>query len=146
MQAAVGVAQLDKLEAFIETRRRNFDYLKAALAPLEDRLILPEATPNSRPSWFGFPITLRPEAPIGRNELVVALNQAKVATRLLFAGNLLRQPAYLGIRHRVIGDLTNADRIMNDTFWVGVYPGLGEAQLDYIVETMRRALSGPRAR
>jgi CDP-4-dehydro-6-deoxyglucose reductase, E1 len=145
MQAAVGVAQLDKLDGFIETRRRNFDFLKEGLAPLQDQLILPEATPNSRPSWFGFPITVREDAGIGRNELVAALEQAKIATRLLFAGNLLRQPAYLDIEHRVVGELTNADRVMNQTFWIGLYPGLGETQLEYVVDTLRRSLSASRS-
>jgi CDP-6-deoxy-D-xylo-4-hexulose-3-dehydrase len=146
MQAAVGVAQLDKLEGFIDARRRNFDFLTNALAPLEDQIILPVATPNSTPSWFGFPITVREDAGVGRNELVAALEQTKIATRLLFAGNLLRQPAYLNIKHRVVGELTNADRVMNDTFWIGLYPGLGEPQLEYVADTMRRALAGATTR
>ena len=146
MQAAVGVAQLDKLEGFIAARRRNFDYLKEGLAGLEEQVILPEATPHSVPSWFGFPITVREEAGIERNAVIAGLEQAKIATRLLFAGNLLRQPAYRDIPHRVVGELTNADRVMNQTFWIGVYPGLGEPQLAYVIETLQGLLAAARTR
>ncbi len=139
MQAAVGVAQLEKLEGFIEQRRQNFAYLLEGLRPLEEFLILPEATPHSDPSWFGFPITVRESVPISRNDLVRALELQKIGTRLLFGGNLLRQPAYKDIPHRKIGDLETADQIMNQTFWVGVYPGLVKAMLDHIVETLTRA-------
>jgi CDP-4-dehydro-6-deoxyglucose reductase, E1 len=139
MQAAVGVAQLEKLEGFIEQRHQNFAYLLEELRPLEEFLILPEATPHSDPSWFGFPITVRESAPISRNDLVRALELQKIGTRLLFGGNLLRQPAYRNITHRKIGDLETADRIMNQTFWVGVYPGLNKAMLNHIVETLTRA-------
>lgn len=145
LQAAVGVAQLDKLDGFIATRRRNFAYLRAALAPLAEQLILPEATPNSVPSWFGFPITVREEAGLERNEVIAGLEQAKIATRLLFAGNLLRQPAYRDIPHRVVGELTNADRVMTQTFWIGLYPGLGETQLEYVVDTLHRSLRASRS-
>jgi CDP-6-deoxy-D-xylo-4-hexulose-3-dehydrase len=140
MQAAVGVAQLPKLPAFIEARRRNWRYLRERLAPLGDVLILPEPTPNSDPSWFGFPITVRAESPVPRNALVQRLEADRVATRLLFGGNLLRQPAYAGITHRVVGSLDNTDRIMHDTFWLGVYPALDEARLSYAVEVLARAL------
>ena len=140
MQAAVGVAQLEKLEGFIEKRRQNFAYLLEQLRPLEEHLILPEATPHSKPSWFGFPISVRESAPISRNDLVRALEAQKIGTRLLFGGNLLRQPAYKDIPHRKIGNLETADRIMNQTFWVGVYPGLTKAMLDHIVTTLARAL------
>ncbi|MGI8710739.1 MAG: lipopolysaccharide biosynthesis protein RfbH [Acidimicrobiales bacterium] len=136
MQAAVGVAQLKKLPGFIEIRKRNFKHLHAALQPLQEFLILPEATPNSDPSWFGFLITVRPDAPFSRNELVQHLNRAKIGTRLLFAGNLTRQPAYKDVNYRVVGELTNTDLVMNQTFWVGVYPGLTPPMLDYIAETI----------
>ena len=140
MQAAVGVAQLEKLEGFIEKRRQNFAYLLEQLRPLEEHLILPEATPHSDPSWFGFPITVRESAPISRNDLVRALEMQKIGTRLLFGGNLLRQPAYKDIPHRKIGNLETADRIMNQTFWVGVYPGLTKAMLDHIVSSVAQAV------
>jgi CDP-6-deoxy-D-xylo-4-hexulose-3-dehydrase len=136
MQAAIGVSQLHKLPAFNEARRANFAYLRAALEPLEDALILPEATPKSDPSWFGFPIALREGAPFTRDELTVRLNQRKIATRLLFAGNLTRQPAYRDVEYRVVGDLANTDFVMNRVFWVGVYPGLSRSQLDFVAETL----------
>ena len=141
MQAAVGVAQLEKLDGFIEARRRNFRYLHAALEPLSEFLILPEATPNSDPSWFGFPITVRPDAPVTRTELVRFLESKRVATRLLFGGNLVRQPAYEESVYRVHGELTNADLIMHGTFWVGIYPALGPKHLDYVAETIAGALA-----
>lgn len=131
MQAACGLAQLEKAARFIQTRRTNFAFLKERLASTEEFLILPEATLRSEPSWFGFPVTLRPEAGVSRVDLLRYLDQYKIGTRLLFAGNLTRQPYFQGRRHRVSGDLTNTDRIMNDTFWIGVYPGLTEAMLDY---------------
>jgi CDP-6-deoxy-D-xylo-4-hexulose-3-dehydrase len=137
MQAAVGLAQLDKLPAFIAARRRNFAFLHEALADLQDVLQLPEAEPNSEPSWFGFPMFVREDAPFTRNELVQHLESRRIATRLVFAGNLVRQPAYAGIEHRVIGDLSQSDRVMNSGFWVGLYPGLGEPQLSYVAETIR---------
>lgn len=140
MQAAIGVAQLDKVDGFIETRRRNFNYLWAALRSVEDLIILPEATPRSTPSWFGFPITIRDENGPARNAIVTHLESKRIATRLLFGGNLLRQPAYSDIKHRVVGDLRNADVIMHRTFWVGIFPGLGTQQLDYIAETIINAL------
>jgi CDP-6-deoxy-D-xylo-4-hexulose-3-dehydrase len=140
MQAAIGVAQLKKLPEFIAKRKENFAFLTQALKPLEEFLILPKATPNSDPSWFGFPITLRSGAPVVRNELVQKLEEHRVGTRLLFAGNILRQPAYKDIPHRVVGDLTNTDIIMNNTFWVGVYPGLTEEKLQYVADTIGRIL------
>ncbi|MDQ2900201.1 MAG: lipopolysaccharide biosynthesis protein RfbH [Acidobacteriota bacterium] len=139
MQAAVGVAQLQKLPEFICRRRENFAYLKAGLAGLEEFLILPEATPGSDPSWFGFAMTVRESAPLCRNELVKYLEARNIKTRLLFAGNLLRQPAYAGVQHRSIGPLPNTDRIMNRTFWIGVYPGLSPAMLDHAITTMHAA-------
>ncbi|WP_174887606.1 lipopolysaccharide biosynthesis protein RfbH [Cohnella herbarum] len=134
MQAAIGVAQLNKLEAFIMKRKQNFAFLKASLKPLEDVLILPEATEGSDPSWFGFPITVREDAPLTRNQLVQALEQHRIGTRLLFAGNILRQPAYKDMNCRIVGELRNTDRIMNDTFWIGVYPGLSSEMLQHVVD------------
>lgn len=136
MQAAVALAQMDRLQGFIDQRRANFDFLKSALKPLEEYLILPEATPNSEPSWFGFPITLRPDVKKTRHALQQFLDDRKIGTRLLFAGNLIRQPYFKGIDYRVHGELTNTDIIMARTFWLGVYPGLGEKQLSYVVEAM----------
>lgn len=136
MQAAVGVAQLKKLPGFIERRKRNFRLLHEGLAPLGEFLVLPEATPGSDPSWFGFLITVRPAAPFGRRELVQHLEARGIGTRQLFGGNLLRQPAYVNVPHRVVGELTNSDIAMNGTFWVGVYPGLTEEMIAFIVETI----------
>ena len=140
MQAAVGLSQLQKLPLFIAQRRANYQHLKRALAPLAEFLELPEATPHSEPSWFGFPITLKENAPITRHALIQHLESRRIGTRLLFAGNLLRQPAFQGTRRRVIGDLAKADRIMDRSFWVGVYPGLSAPMLDFIVAEMRAAL------
>jgi CDP-6-deoxy-D-xylo-4-hexulose-3-dehydrase len=137
MQAAVALAQMDRLEGFIATRRSNFDYLLNALKPLDEFFILPEPTPNSNPSWFGFLLSVREGTPFTRNELVEYLTAQKIGTRLLFGGNLLRQPYMKSREHRVVGTLTNSDKVMNDTFWIGVYPGLGTAQLDYIVDQIK---------
>ncbi len=136
MQAAVGLAQLDRLEDFIAARRRNFDLLSQGLRALEDVLILPQATPNSEPSWFGYPLTIRPGAPVVRDDLVQFLNEKKIGTRLLFGGNLLRQPYMKGRNHRVVGSLANADLVTDSTFWVGLYPGLTESHIAYMVETI----------
>ena len=133
MQAAVGVAQLAKLPSFIDARRCNFDHLWAGLSDLQDYLILPQATPMSEPSWFGFPITVAADAPFSRHELIGFLEQRKISTRLLFGGNLVRQPAYQRVNYRTATPLVNTDRIMNGTFWVGVYPGLNEKMVDYIL-------------
>lgn len=135
MQAAVGVAQLQKLSGFIEARRNNFRLLHEGMRDLEKFFILPEATPNSDPSWFGFPIGIRPGAPFTRDQVTQHLEQSKIATRLLFGGNLVRQPAYRDIERRVIGDLPNSDFVMNNVFWIGVYPGLDRARIDYILST-----------
>jgi len=136
MQAAVGVSQLAKLPEFVKKRRENFRCLREALQPLEDVLLLPEATPNSEPSWFGFPLTIRESSPLSRKQVVQELEKRRIGTRLLFAGNLLRQPAYANISHRIVGDLRNTDRIMNDTFWIGVHPGLSGEMLEYMVSAL----------
>ncbi len=136
MQAAVGVSQLKKLPEFIAARRRNFQYLHDGLQDLQEHFILPQATPNSEPSWFGFPLAVREGAPFTRDALVRHLDSKKIGTRLLFAGNLLKQPAYKDIQHRKIGDLKNTDFVMNNVFWVGVYPGLTDAHKDYMIETI----------
>jgi CDP-6-deoxy-D-xylo-4-hexulose-3-dehydrase len=137
MQAAVGVAQLKKLDGFIQARNRNYDRLYEGLSALQDRLLLPQATPNSEPSWFGFPVAVTREGGLDRNAMVRELNERGIGTRLVFAGNLLRQPAYLDIQHRVVGDLPNADFVMENAFWLGVFPGLTDAHIDYVIEAMR---------
>lgn len=136
MQAAVGLAQMDHLDAFIAARNRNFDLLKEGLAELEEFFILPEATAGTQPSWFGFPLTLRESAPFTRDALVVHLNEKKIGTRLLFGGNLVRQPYMKGRRFRVSGELKNADVIVDGAFWIGVYPGLTEDHVGYMIETI----------
>jgi len=132
MQAAVGVAQLAKLDSFVDARNRNWGRLRAGLESLEEFFILPEATAGSEPSWFGFAITVRPNAPFTRFDLVQHLESRRIGTRQLFGGNLLRQPAYLGHNIRVVGDLTNANLITEGTFWLGVYPGLTEEMIDFM--------------
>ena len=141
MQAAVGLAQLDKLEDFVAARRANFRRLHEGLSDLREWLILPEPTPGSDPSWFGFPIALREGCPVDRDRALRFMNDRRIATRLLFGGNLLRQPAYLRVEHRQVGDLPVADFIMNNVFWVGVYPGIGEEQLDYMIESFHDLLA-----
>ena len=136
MQAAVGVSQLKKLAGFIATRKRNWRKLRDGLARLEEFLILPEPTLHSDPSWFGFALTVRPGSPVTRNELIAGLDARKIATRLLFGGNLLRQPAFRHVAHRVAGPLSATDVVMTNTFWVGVYPGLTEEMLDYVIESI----------
>ncbi|CAM2191886.1 lipopolysaccharide biosynthesis protein RfbH [Paraburkholderia sp. A1RI_3L] len=140
MQAACALAQMDRLEGFIQARRDNFAYLHDKLQSCKEFLILPHATPNSVPSWFGFPITLKPEADFRRVDLLSYLDQNKIGTRLLFAGNLTRQPYMIGREYRVSGELTNTDIVMNQTFWVGVYPGLSREMLDFIVEKIETFL------
>jgi CDP-6-deoxy-D-xylo-4-hexulose-3-dehydrase len=136
MQAAVGVAQLNKLNGFIEARNHNWERLRAGLASLEEHFILPEATPGSDPSWFGFALTVRHDASFTRFDLVQHLESRRIGTRQLFGGNLLRQPAYQGHDIRVVGDLTNADVITEGTFWIGVYPGLSEEMIDFMIGTV----------
>ena len=135
MQAALGLTQMKKLDGFIAARNKNFNYLYSRLNGVEG-LIMPKATEHSEPSWFGFPITLDPKHPVNREELLRFLDSKKIGTRLMFAGNILKQPAYKDVDFRVVGDLTNTDIVMMRTFWVGVYPGLTEPMLDYIVENI----------
>lgn len=134
MQAACALAQLDRLDGFVQARKDNFAYLSERLKSCEEFLELPKATPNSDPSWFGYPITLREGAGTRRVDLLTYLDQQKIGTRLLFAGNLVRQPYMIGRNYRISGELKNTDRIMNDTFWIGVYPGLTREMLDYSIE------------
>jgi CDP-6-deoxy-D-xylo-4-hexulose-3-dehydrase len=141
MQAAVGVAQLDKLDGFIQARNSNFNKIYAGLKDLQEFLILPEATKNSEPSWFGFPITVRKDAPFTRFELVQHIESRRIGTRQLFGGNLLRQPAYLKSPMRVVGDLANADFITENTFWIGVYPGLTEEMISYMLQEIQGFIS-----
>ena len=136
MQAACGVGQLEKLPAFVARRRENFAYLHERLRPLEDVLLLPQATPNSQPSWFGFPLALRPAAEKDRKDLLQYLNARRIDTRLVFGGNLLRQPYFSGRPHRVVGTLDNTETVMKDAFWVGVYPALTKTHLDYVADTL----------
>jgi len=139
MQAAVGVSQLQKLPGFIEARKENCRRLSAGLKDLSKFFILPEATPGSDPSWFGFPMAVRSDAPFTRDWLIGCLNAAKIGTRLVFAGNLIRQPAYKDIAYRKVSDLAASDLVMNQAFWIGVYPGLGAEQIDYILDTFHKA-------
>lgn len=151
MQAAIGVAQIDRLDGFVQARRAHWTFYRQELADLDDVLILPEATPGSQPSWFGFAITVRQGAPVSRDALVRALEAQKIQTRMLFAGNLVRQPAWTELARealeegreppwRTVGTLANADTIMGSTFWFGVYPGLSEPMLRHVVATLRSAL------
>ena len=139
LQAAIGVAQLEKLPGFVEARKRNFRTLYDGLLDLEDVYVLPAATEGSDPSWFGFPIAVRPEAPATRNSVVDFLDRRRIATRQMFGANLTRQPAYIDQPHRAVGDLANSDFVMENVFWVGVYPGLSDAQLDYVVAALHEA-------
>jgi len=140
IQAAIGLAQLDRLDAFVELRRKNWTYLSNAFKDLEEFLVLPKATKNSDPSWFGFALTVKSNSPKTRNQIVRELNDKKIGTRLLFGGNLLRQPAFIGTPRRVMGDLANTNKIMNDTFWIGVWPGISLPMLNYMNETLHKIL------
>lgn len=140
MQAACGLAQLERIDHFVSARRTNFSYLKDRLSGLTAHLILPEATEGADPSWFGFPITLRETSPISRRDLINRLDTAKIGTRLLFAGNLLRQPYMKDRKFRISGELANTDRVMNQTFWVGIYPGLSQPHLDYVADSIHACL------
>jgi CDP-6-deoxy-D-xylo-4-hexulose-3-dehydrase len=140
MQAAVGLAQLGKLDGFIVDRKRNWGRLHDGLADLES-LVMPVATARSDPSWFGFALSVRPDAPYTRHDLVRHLESRKIGTRELFGGNLVRQPAYADVPHRVAGSLTNTDAVTESAFWVGVYPGLSDRMLDHVIETVRDFVS-----
>jgi CDP-6-deoxy-D-xylo-4-hexulose-3-dehydrase len=144
MQAAIGCAQLGKLDGFVAARRANFDRLLEVLRPFEDRLLLPSATPHAEPSWFGFVITVRKTAGFTRADIVKYLEANRIETRSLFAGNLLRHPAFQGIPQRIVRDLTNTDTVMNDAFFVGVYPGLDSSRLDYMASAFTRFMGGAR--
>jgi CDP-6-deoxy-D-xylo-4-hexulose-3-dehydrase len=145
MQAALGSSQIEKLPFFIERRKENFRILHAALEPYADVLLLPEATPGSDPSWFGFPLGVREDAPFTRDDLVARLEENKIGTRLLFAGNLVRQPAYEEMEYRVIGDLKNTDFVMRNVLWVGVYPGLTRPMLDHIAAVIGEVATGKKS-
>jgi CDP-6-deoxy-D-xylo-4-hexulose-3-dehydrase len=145
MQAALGVSQLTKLPSFIARRKENFAYLRHKLQLLEDLLVLPEATSGADPSWFGFPIGIRKDAPISRIDLTRALEAKRIGTRLLFGGNLARQPAYQGSQYRVIGALPNSDYVMNQVFWIGVFPALSEEMLAFVAETMFELVASSRS-
>jgi CDP-6-deoxy-D-xylo-4-hexulose-3-dehydrase len=136
IQAAIGLAQLDRLDSFVKKRKENWGYLYKNLKGLEEFIMLPKPTNHSDPSWFGFAITVKDNSPIPRNDLVKKLNENKIGTRLLFGGNLLRQPAFTGTPRRVISDLKNSDTVMNNTFWIGVWPGLTEEMLTYVIENI----------
>jgi len=140
IQAAIGLAQLERLDFFINSRRHNWNYLMKGLSNLEEFFILPRATEGSDPSWFGFAVTVKKESPKSRNEIVQILNDKKIATRVLFGGNLLRQPAFIGTPRRVHGELINTDIVMNDTFWIGVWPGLTVPMLDFVIESITEIL------
>ena len=131
MQAACGLAQLEKAPAFIAARKANFAFLKERLKDCKEFINLPQATEHSDPSWFGFPITLKDNCPVSRLDLLTYLDQNKVGTRLLFAGNLTRQPYMVGAHYRVSGDLTNTDNVMNNTFWIGVQPSLTQGMMEF---------------
>ena len=142
MQAALGLSQLAKLDHFVERRKENYRHLTSRLDGVEG-LLLPRATPGSDPSWFGYPITLDPELPVNREALLRFLDARHIGTRLMFAGNILRQPAYRNVEARVVGDLTNTDIVMRRTFWVGTYPGLTEPMLDYIADSICEFITDP---
>ena len=145
MQAAIGCEQLKKFPSFIERRRHNWERLRRALEGAADKLVLPEAAPNSRPSWFGFLITVRPDSGLDRNKITRYIEEHNVQTRLLFSGNLIKHPCFDELRgtqaYRVVGNLNNTDLIMNNTFWVGVYPGMTDDMIDYMAKTILEAIS-----
>jgi len=138
MQAAVGVSQLQKLDSFIEARNRNWQTLRTGLDELSDVLLLPEPTPGSTPSWFGFALMVRDDAPFSRHDLVTHLESNGIGTRLMFGGNLLQQPAYAEVQARVVGDLSNARRVTDSAFWIGVYPGLSLIEMDYCLGILKQ--------
>ena len=140
LQAAIGCEQINKMPSFIEARRHNWEYLRTKLQPLEDKLILPEPAPNSIPSWFGFLISLRTESGLKRHEIIRTLEAKNIQTRLLFSGNIIRHPCFDTLRgsnaYRVVGDLSVSDFITENTFWIGVYPGMSDAMLDYMAQSL----------
>ena len=140
IQAAIGLAQLNRLPSFVSARKSNWSILLQELSELSEMLILPEATLGSDPSWFGFALTVTEKCNKTRNEIVQELNSRSIGTRLLFGGNLLRQPAFQGTPRRVIGELQNTDKVMNDTFWVGVWPGLTEPMLEYLISSLKEVV------
>jgi CDP-6-deoxy-D-xylo-4-hexulose-3-dehydrase len=142
IQAAIGVAQLDRLDGFIQARRSNWARLREGLEDLNHVLVLPDATPDSEPSWFGFPLLVRDNSPVDRDGITAALEQRKIGTRLLFGGNLIRQPAFRYVDHRVVGSLEDSDRIMRSAFWIGVWPGLTDEMIDYMILSLHEILSG----
>ena len=146
LQASVGVAQLERLDEFVAARRRNYDTLRASLADVEDVIEFATVHPKANPSWFGFPMRVRDDAPFDRNALVKFLEGRKIATRLLFGGNLVRQPAYKGLEYRVIGDLTRTDQVMRGTLWIGCYPGISEAMLAYMSASIHEFVHTARKR
>ena len=146
MQAAVGVSQLEKLGSFIESRNRNWQTLRSGLEDFGDVLVLPEPTPRSTPSWFGFALMVREDAPFSRHELVTHLESQGIGTRLMFGGNLLQQPAYADVQARVVGDLVNARRVTDGAFWVGVYPGINETMLHFVAAKIREGCERLHAR
>lgn len=141
MQAAVGCAQLKKLKSFIKIRQDNFEYIYKNLKQYDKYILLPEATKNSKPSWFGFPILVKESAPFKRADIVVYLEKNKIATRMLFGGNMLRQPAYADIEFRIVGQLKNTDTVMNDLFWIGVYPGINKLKTNFILNKFKEFIS-----
>ncbi len=145
MQASLGVSQIEKLPHFVERRKENFKYLRAKLEPFADVLMLPEATPGSDPSWFGFPLSVREDAPFKRDQLTKTLEANKIGTRLIFAGNLLRQPAYEGWEYRVVGEMTNTDFVMKQSFWIGTFPGLTTDMLDFIAKVITDFVTSAKA-
>jgi CDP-6-deoxy-D-xylo-4-hexulose-3-dehydrase len=140
IQAALGVSQLRKLDRFIQRRKENFNFLYKGLHSIE-ALMMPKATEHSDPSWFGFPITIDPAHPANREDLLRFLDERKIGTRLMFAGNIIRQPAYAGVDFKIIGDLSNSDIVMQRSFWIGVYPGLTTQMLEYVIDSISEFLS-----
>ncbi len=145
MQAAIGVAQLEKLPSFIEARRKNWDYFYKQLEKYENFFILPKSAENSEPSWFGFSLTVRENAPFSRNDITKYLNNHRIGTRLIFSGNIIRHPSFDDVNFRISGNLNNTDYIMNNTFWFGVHPGIDEKRREYMVEIIEQFL-GERSR
>lgn len=141
MQAAVGVSQLVKLDTYISARKKNFGVLKSGLESLQDVFLLPEASPGSDPSWFGFPLAVKPESGLTRDRVTRYLESRKIGTRLLFGGNLVRQPAYKDVEYRIVGDLKNTDYVMNNVFWIGVYPGLNDSMLQHMLNSLGEVAS-----